>query len=127
MHSASQLADWQCLLIYVAYRFVNVTVCVLLSYFVSSVIMSKRSIIWTIFVNDTEAANAETAQCKLCMNKIKHSGGTKNLWQHLERHHKTEHKQLMEKERDASNANVSCTAGQCLRICILHFFIFQKT
>jgi len=40
--------------------------------------------IWMMFVNDSAAPNAETAQCKLCMKKIMHSGGTKNLWQHLD-------------------------------------------
>ena len=64
---------------------------------------------WTMFVNDNAADNAETAQFKLCTQKIKHSGGTKNLWQHLERHHKNEHIKLMEaeKERDESKAKVS--------------------
>ena len=42
--------------------------------------MSKRSVIWTTFGNDGAAANDDTAQCKLCMKKVKHSGNTKNVY-----------------------------------------------
>ena len=51
----------------------------------------SRSVIWTAFGNDGAAANDDTAQCKLCMKEVKHSGNTKNLWQHYERHHKDEY------------------------------------
>ena len=68
----------------------------------------SRSVIWTAFGNDGAGANDDTAQCKLCMKKVKHSGNTKNLWQHYERHHKDEYKKLMgmEKERQSADSKV---------------------
>jgi hypothetical protein len=66
--------------------------------------------IWTLF---KEGNDHETAQCNLCSKSIKHCGGTKNLWQHLERHHKIEHKKLRDVEdNEIKKASIpSCSTG----------------
>ena len=49
--------------------------------------------------NTPGTGKVETAQCNLCTKQNKYSNNTKNLWQHLERHHKNAYKKLMDMEK----------------------------
>ena len=44
--------------------------------------------------NGKRVTDRENAVCRLCNTLVKNSGGTKNLWFHLERHHPAAHSKL---------------------------------
>nr|XP_033782003.1 zinc finger BED domain-containing protein 4-like [Geotrypetes seraphini] len=67
--------------------------------------VGQRSLIWSVFDHldnengsDEASSSKYTARCMLCSVKVKHCGGTRNLWQHIERHHKEKYLELQDSD-----------------------------
>lgn len=68
--------------------------------------MAPRSDIWTFFIK-----NPKSGVCKKCGSVVKTSGNTRNLWNHLNRHHPqllpTEKKTVNDSELDSGESSLT--------------------
>lgn len=74
----------------------------------------KPSIVWKYFFKvKTDSCNSNEVQCRLCSIRVKSSGNTTNLSNHLNR----KHKQVVSIDPNVSVKVIECWNVACIKMC----------